>query len=61
MKAKGMGLIIIGVLGAIFICTFDIMVGKSVNDITGPKSILGLVVSIIFIIVGIHFLFKKAK
>jgi len=61
MKAKGIILIVLGVLGAIFVCTFDIIVGKAVNDITGPKSISALVICGIFIITGIRFLLKSSK
>lgn len=61
MNTKRMGilLILIGILGAIFVCTFDIMMGKPVNDITGPKSISGLILSGIFIILGIKLLARK--
>jgi putative Ca2+/H+ antiporter (TMEM165/GDT1 family) len=61
MKAKGIILILLGILGAIFVCTFDIIAGKPVNDITGPKSISALVISGLFIIVGIRFLLKSSK
>ncbi len=53
MKIKGIILIILGVLSTVFICTIDKIMGKPVNDITGPKSIAGLIVSGLFIIIGI--------
>jgi hypothetical protein len=59
MKAKGIILIALGILGAIFVCTFDIIVGKPVNDIGGPKSIAALIFCGILIILGIRFIFKK--
>jgi hypothetical protein len=59
MKAKGVLLIVLGVLGAVFVCTFDILVGKPVNDISGPKSISALIICGIFIIAGFRFLLKK--
>ena len=61
MKAKGIIVIMLGVLGAIFVCTFDIIVGKPVNDITGPNSILALIICGIFIITGIRYLLKGSK
>lgn len=61
MKAKGVILITLGVLGCIFVCTFDIIVGKTVNDITGPKSIPALIISAIFIITGVCLLLKSSK
>jgi uncharacterized membrane-anchored protein len=59
MKAKGIILIALGILGAIFVCTFDIIVGKPVNDISGPKSISALIFCGILIILGIRFLLKR--
>ena len=61
MKVKGIKLIVLGVLGGIFVCTFDIIVGKPVNDITGPKSIVAFVICGLFIIAGVHFLLKSSK
>ena len=61
MKTKGIILIVLGVLGGIFVCTYDIIAGKPVNDITGPKSIPALVISGLFVITGIRFLLKSAK
>jgi len=59
-KTIGNSLIILGTLGIILVCSWDIITRKAVNDITGPKSIAGLVVSVILIIVGILSL-KKQK
>jgi hypothetical protein len=61
MKAKGFVLIALGVLGAIFVCTFDILAGKPINDITGPKSITALIVCGILIISGLRLFLKKGK
>lgn len=61
MKAKGFVLIALGVLGAIFVCTFDILAGKPINDITGPKSIAALIVCGILIIAGLRLFLKKGK
>ncbi|MBL7130718.1 MAG: hypothetical protein ISS45_04875 [Candidatus Omnitrophica bacterium] len=61
MKIKGKILIALGILGAIFVCTFDIIVGKPVNDITGPKSITALVICGLFIVVGFRLLVNKSK
>lgn len=58
MKKKGVLLILVGIAGIIFVSTFDIIMGKPVNDVTGPKSIAGFIASIIFIISGIKILLK---
>ena len=54
-------LLLVGVFGAIFVLTFDIITGKPVNDITGPKSISALVICGLFIIGGIRLLLRKPK
>ncbi|MCX5705496.1 MAG: hypothetical protein NTZ92_05530 [Candidatus Omnitrophica bacterium] len=59
MKAKAIVLLALGVLGAIFVCTFDILTGKPVNDISGPKSILALVFCVILVLLGVRLLLKK--
>lgn len=61
MKIKGTILIILGILGAIFVSTFDILMGKPVNNISGPKSISALIFCGILIIIGIRFLSKSKK
>lgn len=61
MKLKGKILCVLGVLGVIFICAYDVILGKPVNDITGPKSISALVLCAIFLVIGIRFLRKKSK
>ena len=61
MKVKGITLVLLGVLGVIFVCTFDIIAGKPVNDITGLKSTLALIVCGIFIILGINFVLKSSR
>lgn len=58
-KILGISLIILGIIGAAFVCTFDIIMRKPVNDITGPKSISGLILAGIFIILGIKQVLKK--
>ena len=59
MKARAVVLLALGVLGAIFVCTFDILTGKPVNDITGPKSIAALIFCGILVIFGVRLLLKK--
>ena len=59
MKIKGVILIVLGILGAIFVCTYDILAGKAINDISGPKSIFGLISCGIIIVLGIITLKKK--
>ena len=59
MKKKGIILIVLGVLGGILVCTFDIIVGKPVNDITGPRSISALAICALFIILGVRSLSRR--
>lgn len=61
MKKKGIILIVLGFLGVMFISTYDLIVGKPVNDISGPKSISALVFCGILIIIGIRFLLKNSR
>ncbi|MFH0838703.1 MAG: hypothetical protein V1893_00760 [Candidatus Omnitrophota bacterium] len=61
MRLKAILLIALGILGGIFISVFDIIMGKPVNDITGPKSISALIVCGFFIIDGMYMLMKGAK
>lgn len=61
MKTKAMVLIVLGILGIIFVATFDIITAKPVNDITGPKSIAGFIISGVLIAAGVYFLLKKPK
>ena len=60
MKTKGLILIILGVVGAIFTSTFDIIAGKAENYI-GSKSIIALIICGLLIILGIISLLKKLK
>ncbi len=52
-KTKAKILIILGILGIAFICTWDIITGKAVNDISGPRSIAVLVISGLMLILGV--------
>jgi hypothetical protein len=61
MKAKSIILIVLGILGGIFVYVFDIIAGKPVNDITGPKSISAFVLCGALIAIGIYLLLKKSK
>jgi len=61
MKIKGAALIVLGILGAIFVCTFDIIMRKPVNDISGPKSISALVFCGLLAMAGVTFILKNAK
>jgi len=60
MKTKGPLLIVLGVVGAIFVSTFDIIAGKAENYI-GPKSIIALIVCALLIVQGVISLLKKPK
>lgn len=61
MRVKGLVLILLGVLGAAFVSTFDIIMRKPVNDITGPKSISALVVCALLVITGAYLALAKQK
>ena len=61
MKKKGIVLIALGILGAIFVCTFDIIMGKPVNDVSGPRSIAALIICAVLIIMGVRFILKGPK
>ena len=60
IKTKGFILVILGIMGVIFVSTFDIIVGKPRNMI-GPKSIIGILTCGFLIIIGVISLFKKPK
>ena len=60
-EKKAITLITLGIVGAIFVCMYDIVIGKPVWGISGPKSISALVICGLFIIVGIRFLLKSLK
>lgn len=61
MKMKGLVLILLGILGAAFVSTFDIIMRKPVNDITGPKSTPALAACALAIIAGIYFCLSGRK
>lgn len=61
MKVQGILLLLLGILGAIFVGTYDLAAGKAVNDITGPKSILAFLICAVFIVMGVRFLLKEPK
>jgi len=61
MKRKAITLITLGIVGAIFVCMYDVILKKPVCDISGPKSISALVICGLFIIAGIRFLLKSLK
>ena len=60
MKTKGLVLIVLGAVGAIFVSTFDIIAGKAENYI-GPKSIIALIICALLMIQGVISLLKKPK
>lgn len=61
MKIKGIILILIGALGAVFVCAFDKIMGKPDNDISGPKSISALVICALLVIAGVYVVLAKQK
>lgn len=61
MKRKGLLLITLGVIGALLVFNFDMIVGKPVNDISGPKSIIALLISATAIIIGAMIILKGKK
>ena len=61
MKKRGQFLVLLGLLGAIFVVTVDMVMGKPVNDFSGPKSTPALKICGISIIAGIVLYFKDGK
>jgi hypothetical protein len=61
MGIKGIALIVLGIMGGIFVSVFDIVTGKSVNDVSGPKSITALILCGILVIAGVGVILKSAK
>lgn len=61
MKVKGIILVVIGLIGIVFVCSFDKLAGKSVNDITGPRSISTLILCAGIIFFGIRLLLRSKK
>ncbi len=59
MRTKGLFMISLGVLGSIFVLTFDWIVGKPVNAISGPKSITALIICDVIVIIGVLLIGKK--
>ncbi|MCX5692814.1 MAG: hypothetical protein NTX47_03915 [Candidatus Omnitrophica bacterium] len=60
MKTEGLIFIILGVVGAIFVSTYDIILGKAMNYI-GPKSIIAFFVCALLIIRGAISFLKKPR
>lgn len=58
-KVKGIILVLLGIAGLLLVCTIDIIMKKPVNDITGPKSLLGFIISGVLIVAGVKVLAKK--
>lgn len=61
VRIQGIVLLLTGVFGAVFVGTYDIIMSKQVNDITGPKSITALIICSLFIVMGVRFILKEAK
>jgi len=61
MKTKAIALAVLGIAGIIFVLLFDVIMGKSVNDVSGPKSISALIVSGLLVVLGFYFMFKGPK
>ena len=61
VKIQGAILLLLGIVGAIFVFTYDILAGKPVNDISGPKSIAVLIICAVFIVMGVRFLLKRPQ
>lgn len=61
VKIQGVILLLSGIVGAVLVSTYDILAGKPVNDITGPKSIPALIICAVLIVMGVRFLLKKPQ
>ncbi|MFH1045690.1 MAG: hypothetical protein V1727_01850 [Candidatus Omnitrophota bacterium] len=60
-KIQGIVLLVVGVLGSVLVGIFDVIVRKPMNDLSGPKSIIGFAVCAIFVFMGVRFLLKESK
>ena len=60
-KIQGIVLLVVGVLGSVLVGTFDLLVGKGINDLSGPKSIAALAVFAIFVASGVRFILMQPK
>jgi hypothetical protein len=60
MKAKGVFLVVLGVLGGLFVFFFDILLKKPFNYL-GPKSMIALVGCAILAITGARILLKDSR
>ena len=61
IKIQGAILLLLGIVGAIFVFTYDILAGKLVNDISGAKSISALIICAVLIVMGVRFLLKRPQ
>ncbi|MBN3038524.1 MAG: hypothetical protein JW869_03805 [Candidatus Omnitrophica bacterium] len=61
VRLQGIVLLLTGVFGAVFVGTYDILMQKPVNDITGPKSITAIVICALFIVMGVKFILRESK
>ena len=61
VKIQGAILLLLGIVGAIFVSTYDIVAGKPVNDISGLKSISALIICAVLIVMGVRFLLKRPQ
>jgi len=59
MKKMAFFLILLGIIGVILVLTIDIIMGKPVNDFSGPKSTPALMMCGLAVLAGIISLFKK--
>ncbi|MBM3249516.1 MAG: hypothetical protein FJZ09_01545 [Candidatus Omnitrophica bacterium] len=57
MKRKGLLLVILGVIGALYVYFFDLLMGKPMNDVTGPKSVVAFVICGILVLAGLRIAF----
>ena len=52
-KHGGLFLIILGIVGSALVFTWDIIMKKPVNDITGFRSVAALAVCVVLVILGV--------
>lgn len=58
-KHGGLFLIILGILGSALVFTWDIIMKKPINDISGFKSIAALAICVVLIILGVMKLVRE--
>ena len=58
---RGWGLVVLGILGTLFVLNYDKLMGKPVNNFTGPKSVAGFIFCGLLVLIGVILAIKEKK